>query len=559
MKRTTLLLTIGCVLIGILTFLGIRGIVLSLFATETVQGRSRDIVNHLPLTATQRTQYIQNEGNILIERQVSTLAAIQRKRVWAEIVPYTVLSLVLCSMVLVYRKTRPVLTITSHTDDGRDMMVTMIPIIKKTATERQMVAFAPVVRNLALAQGDAQDKALQMWGTFIQTTKALSAKSHNGHPMLSESREEEEDVVLSSPTPTFRTLLENGTIAPGQPLVMGYHNSGPEFRTIENLKALGVGGWQGSGKTLSCAYLMGSAVYAYGAEGYLLDPHRHHKESLTSRLRPLIQGGFVKAINPFYLRKTLEELDERVTRRLNGQEPCYSTLVVMIDELSRVVKTADDVLKLLISFLERCTEETRKANVLFCGISPKWTARHFGGRADIRGCLNSMLVHKMKPSQAKLLLEEPEEKALLKEIQKPGEGVLVTDYSGPVKVAIPYCTDRDFEYLATRLCSEYSEAQPMTPESVLSPIQIASPMTQDDQQHSNIPLLKPEEITQTIRSLLDGKRVQLRDIYESLFTNEDMQFETFRKKYQQSDKRPWQPDEVVKISQRLPELLTLKT
>ena len=61
----------------------------------------------------------------------------------------------------------------------------------------------------------------------------------------------------------------------------------------------------------------------------------------------------------------------------------------VIDELARIAKL--DIFDEILGFIERCTEETRKANITFFGGSPKWTARHFKGRADIRGCMNSML------------------------------------------------------------------------------------------------------------------------------------------------------------------------
>jgi hypothetical protein len=133
-------------------------------------------------------------------------------------------------------------------------------------------------------------------------------------------------------------------------------------------------------------------------------------------------------------------------RRLTGEEANEPGILLVIDELARLAKM--DCFDVLVAFLERCTEETRKANITFIGGSHKWTARHFKGRADIRGCMNSMLIHKTKPSQADLLLEDAHDKNLVKHIHRPGEAILVTDYASPVLVAMPFCTRKDMETVA---------------------------------------------------------------------------------------------------------------
>jgi len=531
MKRKHLIIVVSCILASLITFLVIGGI-LSVFSPE----------EHFLLTPEQKEQYNHNAGTILIEQQYATIAQIQRNREWGEVWPYILLVMVggIFGGVAYFllRYTRPVVTIASRQSDGLNA-ITTIPIIAETTMERQMVAFAPIVRNMALAQGEAQDKAVEMWRLFIG-----SAQTYRGNPSMSFKTEEPQAITAATVvpgTPTFRALLEEGRIAPGQPLIMGYNEGEPEYHILSDLKALGVGGLQGSGKTLSCAYLMGSAIYAYGAQGYLLDPHSNHPESLTSQLKPLIRDGYITEIPNFEVKKTLLELDMHINSRLNGQEPCAPPLVIMFDELCRIIKTASsEMLKLFIGFLERCTEETRKANVLFCGISPKWTAKNFGNHADIRRCLNSVLVHQMKLSEAKLLLEDQEQKTLLKQIRKPGDCVLVTDFDKPVKVSMPYCMRSDFEFLAQRLSTpQYQEESVCVPES---------PLQEET-------LLEPGAITQTIRELVADTSYHLQDIYDEIFTLDDMRFETFRKKYQQPKERPWKLEEQQRLSERLPYLI----
>jgi AraC-like DNA-binding protein len=192
--------------------------------------------------------------------------------------------------------------------------------------------------------------------------------------------------------------------------------------------------------------MVASSILAYGVHAYIVDPHKHHRESLYALIKPLESTGHVTVINPFDTPALLDDLNRILDRRLSGQEASDSGILLVIDELARLAKM--DCFDVLVAFLERCTEETRKANMTFIGGSPKWTARHFKGRADIRGCMNSMLIHKTKPSQAELLIEDAHDKNLVKHLQRPGEAILVTDYEAPTLVSIPFCTQKDMETVA---------------------------------------------------------------------------------------------------------------
>ncbi len=59
-----------------------------------------------------------------------------------------------------------------------------------------------------------------------------------------------------------------------------------------------------------------------------------------------------------------------------------------------------------------------------------------------------MLIHKTKPSQADLLLEDAQDKKLVKQVQSPGEAILVTDYATPVVVSMPLCSRQAMETIA---------------------------------------------------------------------------------------------------------------
>lgn len=323
--------------------------------------------------------------------------------------------------------------------------------------QRDLQNFYPIAVNLSLAEIEAStssshEKAYRISRQMIEDisdyTRAIAGK--RGILALGEGHRQESgyiDVPVHSATPPFADLLRNGMVAPGKPLVLGFDRQGqPQHRSLQNLKSLAVAGWQGSGKTLSTGYIVASSVLAYGVRAYIVDPHKHHPESLSSLLKPLEETGHVMVINPFDTPALIEELNTILDRRLRGEGPGEPGILLVIDEMARLAKM--ECFDILIKFLERCTEETRKANITFIGGSNKWTARHFKGRADIRGCMNSMLVHKMKPSQADLLLEDAQDKHLVKQLHHPGEAILATDFDMPTLVTMPVCTRDDMDVVA---------------------------------------------------------------------------------------------------------------
>jgi AraC-like DNA-binding protein len=331
---------------------------------------------------------------------------------------------------------------------------------------RDLADLKPVLEHLSLAELEAalstsHDTAYQLSRQIMQDatgyTRAMRGQAQAG----SSSALFPNASALPLPagqhiTPSLTDLLRNRTLAPGTPLVIGYSphpnplpgGEGviPQYRELADLKSLAVAGWQGSGKTRSMAYLIAAAVLTQDVQVFVIDPHKDHPESLSSLIAPLTTTGRVQILNPFDTPQLIARLHRTLDRRLAGQESSEQGIVLVIDELARMAKTEyfDD----LIHLLERCTEETRKANITFLGGSPKWTARHFKGRADIRGCMNSMLIHKTKPSQADLLLEDGQEKRLVKELHQPGQAILVTDYAPPVLVTMPWCERQDMEQIA---------------------------------------------------------------------------------------------------------------
>ena len=327
--------------------------------------------------------------------------------------------------------------------------------------------FYPIAVNLSLAEIQASvstshDNAYRISRQMIEDisnyTRAIAGKRGMLFSGDGQSEPLQTALAAGSTVPTFAELLQQERIGPDKPLIMGFSQGQPQYRVPKDMKSLAVAGWQGSGKTLSMAYIVAASVLAYRMQVYVIDPHKNHHESLYALLQPLESSGYVSVVNPFDTPRLLKTLHACLDRRLNGQEACTPGILLVIDELARLAKM--ECFNLLLAFLERCTEETRKANITFIGGSHKWTARHFNGRADIRRCMNSMLIHKTKPSQANLLIEDSAGKNLVKHIRKPGDAILATDYDEPQLISVPLCTREDMKNVAKLLNTSKKTTDP---------------------------------------------------------------------------------------------------
>lgn len=308
------------------------------------------------------------------------------------------------------------------------------------------------------------EKAVEIYTAVADLQLRLSrnhalSPSSNVWPALSESS----PMVVSSPH--FRELLDTNQIAPGKPLIMGFNEQGQaQCRAPEDIKSMAVAGWQGSGKTLSTAYLVASILYQYPtAEIFVIDPHRDHPKGLTAIIAPLAASDRLHLVNPVETHQILSQLFQLMDARLSGSQPSDPPVFLVIDELPRLAKSlSDEHFELFIKFLEAATEETRKTNITFIGAGTKWDARNFKNRKDIRAGMPSLLVHKCKPSQADLLLEDSQEKKLVKALKAPGECLLATSHDAdPQLVRMPLITAQDIRHLVTLVANGSSIETPL--------------------------------------------------------------------------------------------------
>jgi hypothetical protein len=323
-----------------------------------------------------------------------------------------------------------------------------IPVHHKDLSIATPIAMGLMNAEQLKQENRGLEKAFKIYETLadIQIKQARSLGFRRPLAALSGGQDILQEFI---PTPSLAELLQRGELAPGRTSILGYAQGEPIKRSLRDCKSLAVTGQQGSGKTLTMAYLVSIGVLCDHALAYVIDPHQGHPEAISTYLQSLIETGRVHAVNSFETPSLIRQLDHLLDRRLAGIENSDPTIIFVIDELARLAKL--DIFDGLVAFLERCSEETRKANIVFIGASHKWTARHFKNRADIRACMNSALIHNTKPSMADLLLEDTQDKKLVKQITQPGQAVLMTDFSQTQVIQIPYLTVQDVQQIAQRV------------------------------------------------------------------------------------------------------------
>jgi len=333
-------------------------------------------------------------------------------------------------------------------------------------------------KDMAIAakiEAKSPEKAMEIYSLVaensVQQLRALSTGrirelNHIRHDNLEAITEGVIDIEHA--TPPFSELVQSGVISPGHPLCFGYSKNEPQYRSVNDLKSMAIAGWQGSGKTLSFAYIASSLLLQYpDSVGYVVDPHKNHHEGLGYILKPLEATGRLMIINPFDLPHLMRALNAVLDARLSGLIPSEPLVFVLFDEMNRIGKSAS-FSDYVVPFAERCTEETRKANVVAFFGCHKWQAKFFKNSAAFRQSIQSYLVHKSKPSQADFLMENASasERKLIKELKNPGDALLATSCDmDPSKVSMPLITEHDI--LATAETLKQANGPTLTCNTVL--------------------------------------------------------------------------------------------
>lgn len=321
----------------------------------------------------------------------------------------------------------------------------------------------PVLIGLTSAEiqaslSDKHDKAFQMTRQILASMGLLTRTLVGSRGVVALPSVGQESVSLATNVnygvPSFSSLITHDLL--NSDLILGFVNGQPVRGSWHDLKTCAIAGKQGSGKTNTLRFLLVQGLLQ-GVETWILDPHKNHKEGLVRSLGEVSQ--FVHVVNPFDVQMFFDGLNQRINRRLQGEEESHPCLLV-IEELASLSHSSamPDVLQVL----QRFTEETRKVQMFGLFSSQKWNSRRFQQSAEIRQCLNSSYIHKTKMSQADLLLEDRENARRVQRLQRPGQAVFVSDYGDPQVVDIPLVTEYDLQALVERLQPQAGTNQTQT-------------------------------------------------------------------------------------------------
>jgi hypothetical protein len=276
------------------------------------------------------------------------------------------------------------------------------------------------------------------------------------------------------PPRNFSDLVSSGYVGPNKDFLLGFEEATGQPITMPGLTSLGIGGGQGSGKTVTTLDVMMEAVAKY--EGHIKfivsDPHMHvaGDQPLMAKVYPLVPfflsvedvrttvapddhdyqillNRLVSLENPTIggegLRDWLLIMDMEMKRRLGGK--VGDLWVIVIDEFASVMmdeKTA----KPTALMLEAINQQARKMHMFAVLVSQEWLASRTGGTA-LRDSIKTYIVHNMPEAKAGLIVPND----VAHQAPKMAVGQALIYSGGTSRVGrVPYATEADARSIADR-------------------------------------------------------------------------------------------------------------
>lgn len=293
------------------------------------------------------------------------------------------------------------------------------------------------------------DKALQLYSVMadVQSRQIQALLGKRGLPpalpvVNSPPLPAAPPAPIVAPVPTFQQLLHAGEIAQGKPMILGYANGVPRRGSFLDIYSAAVAGESGSGKTITLLYLIGSGIISCSVQFIALDPHYPHPKSLGFKTKPLWENNIMRiATTKDDMLIALGDVEQTIDRRLQQLDTETTPVVLVIDELVFLAKTS--IGGNIARTMERISTEGRKCAVYLLASSQTWLAARTGESSVVRDTLTSAYVHRIKPKQANLLLQDKEEVQKVKKLKDVGEVLLCPVNDDSIVCRIPYTTQQD--------------------------------------------------------------------------------------------------------------------
>lgn len=282
--------------------------------------------------------------------------------------------------------------------------------------------------------------------------------------------------------PSFAELLTVGQVGKGNPLLLGVDlTSGePVHGSWLDLYSTAVAGLPGQGKTTSQRFLAAQSAL-HGARFVVCDPHAGAADdSLGATLDPLRSSYLCDvADTDAAILDAVRYVADIGEKRIHGQDESRTPVILWLDEATRLLAHSK-IGPELGELLERIAQQYRKRFV-YASISGQiWTADRSGGSA-LRDSLASVLAHRMKRNQARLIL--PTAEAQQVERLEPGRALLWSASGTSRVLQIPNTTSADIRRVAGLLTADapamprlHHVAPTATPTATPAPAPIAIEM-----------------------------------------------------------------------------------
>jgi len=259
--------------------------------------------------------------------------------------------------------------------------------------------------------------------------------------------------------PTFATMVDQGLVGPGRKLTLGYDEGGVIEGDWTDLYSTAVAGMSGQGKTTSQRFFACQTAL-HGARFAVIDPHAGAgDDSLAATLAPLGSAFLCPiASDDKTMLDTVRHIADIGEKRIKGVDSDTTPVILWVDELTSLLSrsTIGDE---LAGLLEKIAQEYRKKKVYVSASGQIWTASR--ATSELRDSFASVLCHRMKRGQARLLL--PTDEAQLVERLSPGRAVLWRTSGATTIVGIPNTTAADVLRVATMIGSQAAPQAAYTP------------------------------------------------------------------------------------------------
>ncbi len=388
--------------------------------------------------------------------------------------------------------------------------------------ERDLSIAAPVAMGLVGAEqmqhanaGSEQaftwtERFLELNADYVKhlTTRQALQSGTAQHPALTGA---EPLVFDDTHIPTFRQLVERGEIAPGRPMILGFDHGVARRGSFLDIYSAAVAGESGSGKTATLLFLIGSALMSMPVRFIGIDPHYPHPKSLGAKTKPLWDAGLmIMATYKDDMLKMLKEIDQIIQRRLKQVDVDTTPVVLVIDELAFLSTTS--IGPEIAQTMERISMEGRKCAVYMLASSQTWLTAKTGGSSSVRDTLTSAFVHRIKPKQANLLLQDKDEASKVKKhVKHAGQALLVPVGDESVVVKMPFTTEADMSYVVGMIGREEFTTQPTKdPKKGVQQSENSQPPNLPTSQ----PPSSPPPLRERVKMLMSAKQLSYRAIHK---------------------------------------------